>query len=126
MNDSFPHSDMVKELPAFSTVCQKRDNQIRQQRAEKAAQNLGGTCFASSPKLPAPPKDAAAAPAGSVGRHTGPAPMDLSAGRRRISVEEWARGLRMGGFYTVVGLTTGRQNARQGKRLRHSRWLEQR
>jgi len=39
MKDSFTYSDMPEELPAFVTVCQKRDNQIRQRRAEKAAQN---------------------------------------------------------------------------------------
>jgi hypothetical protein len=37
MKDSFTYSDMPEELPAFVTVCQKRDNQIRQRRAEKAA-----------------------------------------------------------------------------------------
>jgi len=30
MKDSFTYSDMPEELPAFVTVCQKRDNQIRQ------------------------------------------------------------------------------------------------
>jgi hypothetical protein len=30
MKDSFTYSDMLEELPAFVTVCQKRDNQIRQ------------------------------------------------------------------------------------------------
>jgi len=39
MKDSFTYSDKPEELPAFVTVCQKRDNQIRQRRAEKAAQN---------------------------------------------------------------------------------------
>jgi len=48
MKDSFTYSDMPEELPAFVTVCQKRDNQIRQRRAEKAAQNTGsGIGFAS-------------------------------------------------------------------------------
>jgi hypothetical protein len=28
MNDSFTSCDMPEELPAFVTVCQKRDNQI--------------------------------------------------------------------------------------------------
>jgi len=37
MKDSFTYSDMPEELPAFVTICQKRDNQIRQRRAEKAA-----------------------------------------------------------------------------------------
>jgi hypothetical protein len=30
MKDFFSYSDMPEELPAFVTVCQKRDNQIRQ------------------------------------------------------------------------------------------------
>jgi len=86
------YSDMPEELPVFVTVCQKRDNRIWQRRAEKAAQNMGGgTCFASSPKPPAPPKDSAGAPAGTVDGYTAPAPMDLSAGRRRISAEERAK-----------------------------------
>jgi hypothetical protein len=31
MKDFFTYSDMPEELPAFVTVCQNRDNQIRQQ-----------------------------------------------------------------------------------------------
>jgi hypothetical protein len=34
MKDSFTYSDMPEELPAFVTVCQNRDHQIRQRRAE--------------------------------------------------------------------------------------------
>jgi len=37
IKDSFTYSDIPEELPAFVTICQKRDNQIRQRRAEKAA-----------------------------------------------------------------------------------------
>jgi hypothetical protein len=88
MKDSFTYSDMPEELPAFVTVCQKRDNQIRQRRAEKAAQNKGsGTGFAS-PRPPPAPRAPEAAPAGTVAGYTGPAPMDLSACKRRISAEE--------------------------------------
>jgi len=91
MKDSFTYSDMPEELPAFVTVCQKRDNQIRQRRAEKAAQNKGsGIGFASSRPPPAP-KAPEIAPAGTVAGYTGPAPMDLSAGKRRISAEERAK-----------------------------------
>jgi len=50
-----------------------------------------GIGFASSPRPLAPCKDPAGAPAGTVARYTGPAPMDLSAGRRRISAEERAK-----------------------------------
>jgi len=55
----------------------------------QGAQNMGGgTGFTSSPRPPAPPKDPAGAPAQPVAGYTGPAPMDLSAGRRRICAEE--------------------------------------
>jgi len=92
MTDSITYSNMPEELPAFRTVCQKRETQIRQRHAEKGAQNPGrGTDFASSPRLPAPPKDPAGAPAGTVAGYTGPAPVDLSAGRSRISAEESAK-----------------------------------
>ena len=91
MKDSFTYSDMPEELPAFVTVCQKRDNQIRQRRAEKAAQNKGrGIGFASSRPPPAP-KAPETAPAGTVVGYSGPALMDLSAGKRRISTEERAK-----------------------------------
>jgi hypothetical protein len=39
MRDSFIHTDMPDELPGFVTLCQKRANQIRQRKAEKAAQH---------------------------------------------------------------------------------------
>jgi len=91
MKDSFTYSDMPEELPAFVTVCQKRDNQIRQRRAEKAAQNRGSRIgFASSKPSPAQ-RTPEMAPAGTVAGYTGPAPMDLSAGKRRISAEERAK-----------------------------------
>jgi len=92
MKNSFTYSDMPEELPAFVTVCQKRDDQIRQHPTEKAVQNTGGGIgFANSRRPPAPPKNSAAAPTGTVAGYTGPAPIDLSAGRRRISAEERAK-----------------------------------
>jgi len=93
MKDSFIHTDMPEELPAFVTLCQKRDNQIRQRKAEKAAQHKWTTSAGSpsAPRTPAPPKAPETAPAGTVVGYTGPAPMDLSAGRRRISDEERAK-----------------------------------
>jgi len=48
------------------------------------------TGFASSCRPPASPRDFAGALAGIVAGYTGPAPKDLSAGRRRISAEERA------------------------------------
>jgi hypothetical protein len=91
MKDSFIHTDMPDDLPAFVTLCQKRDNQIRQRKAEKAAQHKWTSSSPSAPRAPAPPKAPEAAPAGTVAGYTGPAPMDLSAGRRRISDEERAK-----------------------------------
>jgi len=39
MKDYFIHIDMPDELPAFVTLCLGQDNQIRQRKAEKAAQH---------------------------------------------------------------------------------------
>jgi hypothetical protein len=93
MKDSFIHTDMPEDIPAFVTLCQKRDNQIRQRKAEKAAQHkwTSSTGSPSAPRVPASPKAPEAAPAGTVSGYTGPAPMDLSAGRRRIPDEERAK-----------------------------------
>jgi len=66
IKDSFTYSDMPEELPAFVTVCQKRDNLIRQQPAEKAAQNMGGGIGFASPRPPPPPRTPEIAPAGTV------------------------------------------------------------
>jgi len=93
MKDSFIHTDMLDELPAFVTLCQKRDNQIPQRKAERAAQHKWTPSVGSPspPRAPAPPKAPEVAPAGTVPGYTGPAPMALSAGRRRISDEERAK-----------------------------------
>jgi len=122
MKDFFTYSDMPDELPAFVTVCQKRDNQIRQRRAEKAAQNKGsGIGFASSPRPPQTPKAPEIAPAGMVAGYTGPAPMDLSAVNRRISTEERAkrfvdgRCLYCGGFNHRAAECTARKKAQTFK-----------
>jgi len=95
MKDSFIYTDMAEELPAFVTLCQKRDNQIRQRKAEKAAQHkwTSWTGSTSAPREPAPPRTTETAPAGTVAGYTRPAPNDLSAGRRRISDEERAKRL---------------------------------
>ena len=85
---------------------------------EKAAQNQGGqTGFASSPRPQAHPNDPARAPAGTVAGYIGPAPMDLSAGRRRISAEETAkrgtvaRCLNCGGFNHSAAERASRKKA---------------
>jgi hypothetical protein len=93
MKDSFIHTDMPDELPAFVTLCQKRDNQIRQRKAEKAAQHKSTSSSGSlsGPRTIAPPKAPEVAPARTVAGYTGPAPMDLRAGRRRISDEDRAK-----------------------------------
>jgi len=120
------YCDMRKKLPVFVTVCQKRNNQICQRRVEKAAQNKGGGIGFPSPNPSPSTKAPETAPAGTVAGYTGPTPMDLSAGRRRISAEERVKSFTDGRCCTVVGLTTGRQNVRQGRPLRRLRPLEQR
>jgi hypothetical protein len=47
MKDTFIHTDLPNELPAFVTLCQKRNNQIRQRKAEKAAQHIWTTSTGS-------------------------------------------------------------------------------
>jgi len=64
---------------------------VRQRWVEMASQNQGWIGFAPSPRLPGALKDPTAALAGSVAGYTGPAPMDLSGGKRRISAEERAK-----------------------------------
>jgi hypothetical protein len=93
MKYCFIHTDMPDELPAFVTVCQKRDNQIWQRKAEIEAQYKWTilTGSPSAPRAPAPPKAPEATAVGTVGGYTGPAPMDLSAGRGRISDEVRAK-----------------------------------
>jgi hypothetical protein len=91
IKDSFTYSDMPEELPVFVTVCQKGDDQISHRRAEMAAQNEGrGVGFAST-RPPPTPKSPEAPPAGTAAGYTGPAHIDLSAGKRRISAEERAK-----------------------------------
>jgi hypothetical protein len=91
MKDFFTCSDIPEELPAFMTVCQKRDNQIRLRQAEKVAQNKETGIGFASPRPPPPPKAPDTAPARTIAGYTGPAPMDLSAGKRRILAEERAK-----------------------------------
>jgi hypothetical protein len=91
MKDSFTYSVLPEELPAFVMVCQKRHNQIRQPRVDKTAQNNGSGIGFACPRPPPPPKALETAPAGTIAGYTGPAPMDLSAGKRRISAEERAK-----------------------------------
>jgi hypothetical protein len=74
MKDSVTYSNMPDELPAYGTVCQKQDNQIRQRRAKKAAQNEGGRVGFASARPPVPPKVPKTAQAGTVAGYNGPAP----------------------------------------------------
>ena len=55
------------------------------------AQNKGGGIGFASPRPSHPPMAPETAPAGTVAGYTGPAPMDLSTGKRRISAEERAK-----------------------------------
>jgi hypothetical protein len=93
MKDSFTYSDVSDDLGTFVSTCQKRDDQIRHRKAERAAQHKwsSSTGLPSAPRAPVRPMAPEAAPAGTVARYTGPEPMDLSADRRRISDEERAK-----------------------------------
>jgi len=121
MKDSLTYSDMPDNLPAFVTVCQKQDNQVRQRRAEKVAQNQGGGIGFASPRPPPFPKVPEKAPAGTVARYTGPARMDISAGKGKISVEERAkrftdgRCLYCGGFNHRAAECAARKKAQMFK-----------
>jgi hypothetical protein len=70
IKDSFTYSDLPEDLPAFVTVCQTRDNQIRQQCAEKAVQNKGSGIGFASPRLTPPPRTPEVAPAEMIGGDT--------------------------------------------------------
>jgi hypothetical protein len=123
MKDLFMHTDMPDKLPVFVAMCQKRDNQIRQRKAEKAAQQTWTSSTGSprAPRAPAPPMAREATPAGTVAGYTGPGPMDLSAGRRRITDEETVmrfadgRCVYYGGFYHRAVDCAVRKNARSFK-----------
>jgi hypothetical protein len=105
MKDSIIYTDMPDELPAYVTLCQKRDTQIRQRKVEKATQHKWTPSIGSpsAPRAPAPPKTPEVASAGTVDAHTGPAHMDLSAGGRRISDEERAKRFPDGRFLYCGG-----------------------
>jgi len=87
LKDFFIHTDMPDDLPVFGTLCQKRDNQIRQGRGEKAAQHkwTGLTGSSTTPKVPTPPTAPEMSPAETISGYTELVPMDLCTGRRRIS-----------------------------------------
>ena len=55
---------------------------------EKAAQNIGGVTGLASTRPSVPPKAPETAPARTVAGYAGPSPMDLSASKRRLLVEE--------------------------------------
>jgi hypothetical protein len=121
MKDSVTYSAMSEELPEFVTVCQKRDNHIRQRRAEKVAQNKGGGIGFACPRPPPPPKAPETAPAGTIAGYSGPAPRNLSAGGRGISAEERAmrfadvRCLYCGGFNHRAAECAARKKAQTFK-----------
>jgi hypothetical protein len=121
MKNSFTYSDIPEELPEFVTVCQKRDNYIRQRPEEKAAKNKASGIGFASPRPPPPPKAPETAPAGTIAGYTGPAPMDIRAGKRRISGEERAkwfadgRCLYCGGFNHRAAECAARKKAQRFK-----------
>jgi len=66
---------------------------------ENVAHNMvAGTGFPVAPRFPAPLKDSAGAHLGTVVGYTGLAPLDLSAGKRKIMVEDKAKRLADGRF----------------------------
>ncbi|KAF8537899.1 hypothetical protein BDD12DRAFT_806557 [Trichophaea hybrida] len=81
----------------------------------------GQTWSASSPKVRTPQQDPQTAPAGMVARYTGRAPIDLSAGRRRMLDNQRAmrfadgRCLYCGGFNDRVVECAVRNKARSFK-----------
>ena len=95
---------IFSKLTSFTAMCQRRDNQIWQQQVETAAQEAAdGTYFTSSPKPLTPLKHPAVALAEMVAGQTGSAPLDLSAGNRRNSVEERAKRYAPGRCLYCVG-----------------------
>jgi hypothetical protein len=103
MKDFVTYSNIPGGIPTVVKVCQKGDNQITQWQAENAAQNIRGWIEFDSFRLHPASEAPTTAPAGTVAGYTGPAPMDHSAAKRRISAEKRARGSWMGGVYTGVG-----------------------
>ena len=88
---------------------------------EKAVQNIVSEIGFASPRPPPPPKAPEMAPAETIAGYTGPAPMDLSAGKRRISAEERAkrfaagRCLYCGGFNHRAAECAARKKAQMFK-----------
>jgi hypothetical protein len=107
MKASFTYSKMPEELPTFMAVCKELDTQIRQQRVEKAAQDVGECVGFASPRRSPPLKTPKIALAGTVDGYTGPAQMDHSTGKRRIGA-----GKRAKRFVDGMGLYSGRFNHR--------------
>ena len=114
--DSCTYRHMPEELPVVGIVCHRLDILIRQQQADKVAQNKGGGIgSATSPTPLAHRKINTGAHPGLVAGYSGPAHMDLSQGRRRISAEERAkrftdgRCLSKGGFNHRVAECAARE-----------------
>jgi hypothetical protein len=104
MKDSFTYHDIPKDLPAFGTAYQKRDNQIRQRHAEQAAQHIGAEVDFASARPPPGLKAPKTATAGTIAGYTGRAPIDFSPGKRRISVEERVKRFADGRYLYCGGL----------------------
>jgi len=91
IKNSFTYGELSEELPAFVTVCQTRDVQIRHRHADKVAQNTAEVIGFTSPGPAPSPKVPEMAPVGTVAGYTQPPPMEFSAGKWRISEEEGAK-----------------------------------
>jgi len=93
MEHSITYSDILKDLPTFKMVCQKRDNQIPQPMAENAAEIQWRAQPVHYPafKVLMPPIASEATQAGTVTVFTVPVSMDRYTGWRTISDDEWAK-----------------------------------
>jgi hypothetical protein len=125
ITDTCTYSDMPETLPAFVTVCQKPDDQIRQRHAEQAVQTMEEEHVSH---LPGPHR-----PQRLLRRLILQMLLDildlnqciLAQARGGFQRRTGRRGLRTESVYIEVGSTTGRQNAQRGRRLRCLRRLEQ-
>lgn len=128
MKDFLQHRPVPTTLEGYVTLCQEVDQIIRTRRAEKLGQRMSNHMRAAPSAETATASQAAAAPAVGHNSHPtntnsgdyGPAPMDLSANRRRITMEEKAarraegRCLYCGGFYHFASNCPNKPRPTQG------------
>jgi hypothetical protein len=94
LKDALVHVDEPEDYDLFVAMLQKLDNRMRARQAEKPRTAPAATKPKTTPTAPATP--APAHPTSSGSGYYGPAPMDLSAGRRKLTQEERLRHLTNG------------------------------